>query len=246
MLGNGKSANQWQRKDGRGKVSSCVDASRGVPDAQSVHAFALNTALPEMTNGNAHENPTKDRPQAASRDQGDQDVARNLEVLLDEDAEVLEQDRDLHKEEAGVVDPDGYPEPIEAIRFRFLREIPVVLAHAILDCGECQRELQVARGRLNSRLLPVVIACEMLKTFVRSVPVQVMQGQVKRLTQPAHMTKSSQPAFRTITIRVKSRAATANTPSTVPTVMVAMTADSVVCPEIAILRRLDVREARVV
>jgi len=90
-----------------------------------------------MTDGNAHENPAKDRPQAASRDQSNQDVTSNLEVLLDEDAKVLKQDRDLHEEEAGVVDPDGYPEPIEAIRFRFLREIPVMLAHAILNCGEC-------------------------------------------------------------------------------------------------------------
>jgi hypothetical protein len=47
-----------------------------------------------------------------------------------------------------------------------------------------------------------------------------------------------------MTIRVKSRAATANTPRTVPTVIVAMTADSVVCPEIAILRRLGEKEAR--
>jgi len=47
-----------------------------------------------------------------------------------------------------------------------------------------------------------------------------------------------------MTIRVNNRAATANTPSTVPTVMVAMTADSVVCPEIAMLRRLDGGETR--
>ena len=91
-----------------------------------------------MLDGDAHENSAEDRPQAASGHQSDQDVARDLEVLLDEDAEVLEQDRDLHKEEAGVVDPDGYPEPIEAIGFRFLREIPVMLAHAILNCDECQ------------------------------------------------------------------------------------------------------------
>lgn len=137
LLGNGQSADQRQRKDGRGEVGSCVHAGCRIPDAQSVHAFALNTALPEMANGNAHEDPAKDRPQAASRDQGDQDVASDLEILLDEDAEVLKQDRGLHEKEAGIVDPDGDPEPVEAVRFRFWRKIPVMLTHAIFDCHEC-------------------------------------------------------------------------------------------------------------
>lgn len=137
LFGDGKSADQRQRKDGRGEVGGCIHTSCGIPDAKSVHAFALNTALPEMTDGDAHENSAEDRPQAASRDQGDQDVASNLEILLDEDTEVLKQNGGLHKKETGVVDPDGHPEPVEAIRFRFLREIPVMLTHAILDCGKC-------------------------------------------------------------------------------------------------------------
>lgn len=61
--------------------------------------------------------------------------------------------------------------------------------------------------------------------------------RLSKLTQPAQMIASSQPAFLTITMRVNNLAATAKTPSTVPTVMVAMTAWSVAWPDIAILPR---------
>jgi hypothetical protein len=56
-------------------------------------------------------------------------------VLLHKHPQVLEQDRYLHTEQARVVDPDRNPKPVEAVGFISLAEIPVVLAHAILDCG---------------------------------------------------------------------------------------------------------------
>ena len=51
-----------------------------------------------------------------------------------------------------------------------------MLTHAILDCDKRQRESQVDWVSLDLRLLPVVIACEMLKTWVGSVASPSVPG----------------------------------------------------------------------
>lgn len=62
-------------------------------------------------------------------------------MLLDEDSEILQKDRNLNAEKASVVYPDGHPEPEESICPGLLSEVPVVLSHSMPYYDEVSHEM---------------------------------------------------------------------------------------------------------
>lgn len=87
---------------------------------------------PENVNWDAGYKSADSSPQAPERDDHDHHIARSAEVDLGEDAQVLQQDRELREAKRCIVEPDRCPEPHCDDLVFGSREFPYVLAHAEL------------------------------------------------------------------------------------------------------------------